>query len=303
MTYRMMPLLMFCFLAGPVLAQENIIGSGVTGGARAPVIYTGPGDVVSGANGWYGLRAYSQAVAVSGHKLINISRASDSHTCDIIVATSGGLGNTANCSTGGDNGQSAGSFCNATTCVAVTLYDQIGTKDVTQATNASRPTLNLNCTNSLPCLQATATQNLTSTGSNIASQPLTMSMVGERTGAFTTLSTIFGGSGANCELGGQNAANTWILFCGTTVGVGSIADSVWHSLNVTANGASTVFNADGNETTISAGANPINNNIFVTNNMVGNVSEAGYWSGGWTTLQRNAMCHNQRLYWGTTGAC
>lgn len=73
--------------------------------------YTGPGDVVAGATAWYGLRAYSAAVAATGtQKAVKIRRASDDHLCDVLIATSGLLGNTANCGTGGDNGQSVAAF-------------------------------------------------------------------------------------------------------------------------------------------------------------------------------------------------
>ena len=54
--------------------------------------YVGPGDIVSGATAWYGLRAYSAAIAATGtQKAINIRRASDNTTKDILIRKSGNL--------------------------------------------------------------------------------------------------------------------------------------------------------------------------------------------------------------------
>ena len=69
--------------------------------------YQGPGNVQSGALVWVGTRAYSGASAAGHGKIANVVRASDSHSCDFLAATNGSVGNTANCSSGGDNGQSA----------------------------------------------------------------------------------------------------------------------------------------------------------------------------------------------------
>jgi hypothetical protein len=71
--------------------------------------------------------ACSAAIATGGTTAaVNIQRASDSHRCDIIATTGVLTGNTANCGTGGDNGQSVGAFCAATTCADYEWYDQSG---------------------------------------------------------------------------------------------------------------------------------------------------------------------------------
>lgn len=53
--------------------------------------YTGPGNLVSGATVWYGLRAYSAAKASAHAKSINVRRASDNATSDITVLSNGNL--------------------------------------------------------------------------------------------------------------------------------------------------------------------------------------------------------------------
>lgn len=59
-----------------------------TGGSS----YVGPGDIVASATAWYGLRAYSAAVAATGtQKAVNVRRASDNATQDILILTSGAL--------------------------------------------------------------------------------------------------------------------------------------------------------------------------------------------------------------------
>lgn len=59
-------------------------------------LYAGPGDIVSGATAWYGLRGYSASYASPGTgNAINLRRASDNATCNFVVASSGNLGGTA----------------------------------------------------------------------------------------------------------------------------------------------------------------------------------------------------------------
>lgn len=70
------------------------------------VTFSSLGDIQSGWTSFYSCgQAYSLAYATSNGKMCNLVRASDSHTCDILAASGGGPGLTANCSTGGDNGQ------------------------------------------------------------------------------------------------------------------------------------------------------------------------------------------------------
>lgn len=70
------------------------------------VTFTSLGDIQSGWTSFYSCgQAYSSAYATSNGKMCSLVRASDSHTCDILAASGGGPGLTANCSTGGDNGQ------------------------------------------------------------------------------------------------------------------------------------------------------------------------------------------------------
>ena len=87
-----------------------------------PGTYSGPGDVQSGAIVWVGTRAYNSAYAAVNGPLVNAVRSSDSHSCDFLAAANGGVGNTANCSTPGDNGQTASAWSTrATVTGSITL--------------------------------------------------------------------------------------------------------------------------------------------------------------------------------------
>lgn len=292
-------------------AQLGTTGAGkVIPGGAAPT-FTGAGDVVSGASSWYGLRAYNAAYATANGKLINVVRASDSQACDILAATTGGLGVTASC-TGGANGTAAATFCNATTCAIATAYDQSGANlctsapcNATQATAAARPTLVFNCIGSLPCMQANSanSQALATSGSSAVSQPFTVAGAGNRTGNTTAFSG-FLDSGDGTFWG--SSANTFGGFFGTIV-TATAADNTNHALVFMVNGASSIISVDNTETSVSPGAGALSAgyNLFgqSTQFTTGNIYEAGVWPSGFTGTQRTNMCHNIFTYWGTVTSC
>ena len=53
--------------------------------------YTGPGDIKTGASYWYGLRGYNAAYATGSNNAINVRRASDNSTTNIVILSSGAL--------------------------------------------------------------------------------------------------------------------------------------------------------------------------------------------------------------------
>ncbi len=277
-------------------------------GTGYPSAYTGPGDVVAGAVSWYGVRAYTAAIAAAATQpLVNVSRASDSHTCDILVATDGFLGITASCSTGGENGTTAAAWCNATTCSISTLYDQAGVKNMTNATLATQPTLLFSCVNGRVCMAFTATQTIGNAAPTTTAQPITFSLAWDRTGNFTLSGSLFGGGGASPQILTPPAStNTWILNAGSNVSAVA-QDTLWHSGNAVINGASSNWYVDGADHLGNAGADTMNSarNSFIGNsvNYIGRVVEAGYWGIAFDATQLVNMCHNQRFYWNTTGGC
>jgi Alpha-L-arabinofuranosidase B, catalytic len=275
--------------------------------------FTGPGDIVASATAFWGLRAYNAAYATSNGKLVNVVRASDSHTCDLLAASTGGVGLTANCSSGADNGQSATAFCNSTTCSVTEAYDQTGSgNNVTQSTGADQPTITFNCINtSLPCMTFSGSSQFLQGSGITVNQPFTVSYVAERTGNFNNGGSTFGSHNGVVSLGFQNNANQVYMFAGAATIVGTAADSAAHIVQNVFNGASSIFNIDGTGTTVSPGTSgPSNANPLAvgsagngSNFLTGYLMEQGLWPVAFSSAQNTSMCHNQYGYWATSTSC
>lgn len=269
-----------------------------------PATYKGPGDIVSGASAWWGLRAYNAAYATGSNPAADICDVATGATCTTINILSNGNFDVATAQ--------ASSSC-ATSCNVSKLYDQTkgnacggSSCDLVQATNANRPVLVFNCIGSLPCLQATtAAQQLTSTNSiTPATGIVSLSTVANRA-VFTGTTNILvrENAGANNRIR-TAGSNLWQV--GSSLNVAA-NDAAWHTSNSVVNGASSVANVDGTEATgtvtgdTAAGAPRI---------LVGAASEtidqteAGFWDNAtFTGTQRTNLCHNQFTYWGTSTSC
>src|SRR5689334_16928212 len=111
------------FVGQPAWAQSTLTGVDVSTPSAAT--YTGPGDIVASAKAWFGLRAYSAAVAAAGtQKVVNLRNTGTSETCDVLIATNGGLATTVSNCSGSSSGTALSTFCG--TCAATKLYDQSG---------------------------------------------------------------------------------------------------------------------------------------------------------------------------------
>jgi hypothetical protein len=282
------------------------------------VSYTGSGDVVSGWLMWGGLRAFTAAIATAGtQSLINVIASGTTPanvTCNILVASNGGLGQTASCSTGSFNGQAAAAFCatGSGSCLVDEVFDQSGNGLNFINSGTSEPSLVFSCIGSLPCMTFNGTsQHLNnSTAFTSQAQPYNITMVAERTGADTAFGSVFGFSGGT-ESGFSDVANSALAFAGTVVSV-TAADSVFHAMNFTYNGASSAVNIDGTDTPSlnpgaaatgttaeQIGSDGVNGNPFT-----GDAMEVGILpSAALTSTQRGNICHNQHLYWGTATSC
>jgi hypothetical protein len=260
--------------------------------------YSGPGDVVSGAIGWWGLRCYNASKA-SLASAATIRRASDNATqtigltaaCNLDVAT-------------------ATTFCNATTCWLATLYDQAGTNNMTQAVAASQPQLIFNCIGTLPCMKFVPSQVMATVSAITQAQPFTVPVVGMRNGNFTALGDYVGASSANIQMGPFNTANNAFLYAGSAPSFAA-TDSAWHAFSFIFNTTSSIIGVDGTYSgSLSPGSNTYASyNVDLGgsgNALTGEITEAGLWSGAFTTgasSQATNMCHNQYLYWGTSTSC
>lgn len=313
---RLYGLLIAALLCWPAQAQQNAVGSGVYGDVKvaAACTYTGSGDIVT-FTAWYGIRAYNCAIAKAAtQKIVNARNTATSETCDIIVNTSGGLGNTANCS-GASNGTAAATFCagGGGSCAVTKIYDQTNGNacggascDTLQGTAALQSTLLFSCIGSLPCVKSiniaaiyTGANNLTpATGTE------SFSVVADRMAGTQGPSIQSANGGGNNTLRyGNTLVNQWTLRGGATNLNFTATDNQWHASNAVEAGASSVVNVDGTETTGTAtgnttagapsgfGGNTASTTAATETGFIDNVSLS---SGN-----RTSLCKNQQAYYGS----
>ncbi len=255
--------------------------------------YVGPGDIVSGAFAWWGLRAYSNAAI--GQPIANIIRASDSLSM-VVNSTI----------TGGFDVAAATTFCASTTCKVSQLYDQTGNgHHLVQATGGNQPALNLACIGSgtlQPCLHFSVTPYMTVSATIV--QPFTFSVVAERTSNLLTQSNIFVDAGNGIYF--NNAANQIQSFFNTGFvnTAASVADSTFHGIQFVGNAASSSFVIDGVTTTGNWGSNGYTTTIALGASSAGggplggDISEAGIWLSSLSGANLTALNSNQHVFWG-----
>lgn len=279
----------------------------------APPSYAGPGDVTTFTS-WWGLRAYTAAIAAAGTQhLVTILRASDSHSCDILVATNGGFGNTASCGTGGDNGQSASSFCNATTCTVTKVFDQVGSTPLDANGGTAFPALTFNCINTtLPCISANGGvgQELRSTATftNNASKKISTSWVhnsNSGSGGSVVIAVTSGNNFADADFSATSV--TWFGGVGGTFTSPSQSDSAFHANNLATDATTnpSTWNVDGTEASDTTISNSSNTAVILAFRNQGSgvmqQVEAGFADNTvWTLSIRSKLCDNQGTYWGTS---
>lgn len=273
--------------------------------------YTGPGDYAS-FTFWYGLRAYSAAVAATGtQKSINIKRDSDSSTTDVLILTDGTL-----------DVASASTFCAATTCRVEKIYDQVAGNacggascDVIVGGHVTHPTLVFNCNGSLPCVERYGTgaaqnsqfasaNNFTPAGNDRSFSAVAEQVTGDASINSARIITL--NTDSYIDLA---SATTWSM----STCVAATTVNVWHASNgARATATTAVHNLDGVETNCSALA--VNNTAgpptiilagaFSNTGRANRFAEAGMQDNAlWSGAVRTNLCHNQRLYWSTGGSC
>lgn len=275
--------------------------------APSGAAYSGPGDVQgTGWVWWFGLRAFSAATA--GTKAANICNSGDA-TCNDVNTLANGNFDVATATGAPLNCGGAGG-----TCTVKILYDKSGGTNCTtacnftQATPASRPILVFNCINTtLPCIRwSSATTAMTTPAmTGTFTQPFSASFVYKNTAA---------GFSDYVSLGGQVAINLAVSTNTLTVYAGSFpttasTDGVFHSVQATWNNSSptNTVSVDGTLSNASPGAaNATTPVVFFGSVGSGDTSdtgEFGFNSNSFVGAPATALCHNQRLYWGTGGSC
>lgn len=234
---------------------------------------------------------YSERLLLTSYKVNkskNIVRASDSATLD--VGFRGRLPDTA----------TELGFCSGTTCKLVTLYDQCGTNNLTQAVDANRyaraagPGARFNSWSGTTGTQTHVGVSNITPATGVAS----LSIVANRV-AGTGACYFFGENGgtANRLQGANGAANSISI---VPAGFSAPAtDNTWHSVQGVLNGASSVISVDGTETTGTAAggttaAAPL---IIGAASTTCNGVEAVVWDNLVSTAaQRISLTNNQRAF-------
>lgn len=282
----------------------------------AGVAYTGPGDIVSGAKAWWGLRAYNATYATAlGASFDWFCSNAGSHSGTVHVTSAGGLNAT--------EIASIASTCAAAQVQLNKLYDQSGSLacggaacDVSDI-NAGDNSYIVSCLGSLPCTSGLNTGSGFRQATSVAiSQPFTVSGVYARTAAFTSYQVAFDSANDNAFVGNLNSANK-----ARAAGNGAeidptMSDSVVHAVQALFNGTGTssVVNVDGTETTGSTGTSSLSGGFCVGrqgnastacggNALQGQLFEIGIWPSAFSSGNRTSVCHNQFIYWGTATSC
>jgi hypothetical protein len=324
MTRRLLALALSAALASlapPASASSIFTPETVFPTPTTPVQF--PGDIAN-FTAWYGVRAYSSAVAATGtQKALDLRRVSDNATCTALIATDGTLdltvGTPCNSST-----QTVTAWIGASTARVSKFYDQTNGNacggascDVVQATAANQPLLLLTgCGGSgtLPCIQIGPSQ-----GGGILSSPntftpnasanISISNVGSRSQGVAQLYFIRVTDGTPRASVLAHAAGNWDCMGDANSGG---TDATWHvgNCSITSGTSNTLFNIDGSETTgTSSPSSAAGHIVLLWTISTGGANalqlgETGFQDNiFWSLGTRTALCHNQRLYWGTGGSC
>ena len=285
--------------------------------------YTGPGNInTTNAIAWWGLRAYTSALANAGATttpVMDVRGVTTTTSCtiyllgngtgglDFTTAGAGGIGN--QCLLG------ATTFCTSTnaSCTVSKLYDQTvgslctGSCNLLQATSTLQPTLTFNCIGSLPCLTFTATSFFMETNGYLGTayaQPFSVSAIIERTSNFTTYSEAMTNAD-HPAIGWANVASqAWLNGGAAAITVSTIADSAFHVMNGLYNGTGTssILYIDGTSHTGSTGTGPMQAAQFCiggncSGGFIGNWTEGGWWHGD-ESANFATINSNQHTYWG-----
>lgn len=257
-----------------------------------PEQYVGPGDVVSGALGWWGLRAYSEATKETA--AVRIRRASDNAEQDFETLSDGTL-----------DRASIQTFLASTTGVFVTFYDQSGAlRNLTQATAANQAAVNLSGIGSLITadFNSSSPHRYNATSALSQAQPLTYSIAAKSTNTGAQM-TLFGDAGVGCLFGYRSGAdNTAFLYSGSTV-TATCSDGNFHSIQAVFNGASSDLNVDGTTNAVNPGTTSVSGALGLghtgnSQHFNGQWTEAGIWAGAFTGTQSTNLDANQSAFWG-----
>lgn len=304
------------------VTATNAVGTGAASAASNSVTPSAgscspvacPGDAVSGSITFLSLRCYQYAY--SGNVADVWDGATGSTTETLITCSNGNLVTS--------SPTSLATTC-AVSCKIKTWYDQSGNNacgsapcNLTQATNANRPTLTLNCTNStIPCalfVRSSGTY-LLATGTITQAYPFSLSFVfnaaqqgGAGGGGWIWDDQVHMGSFVN-----SIGANELVLYQGNSNN-STASNSVTHAIQVVfqSGGTTSTIDIDGTTTTPGAAGT---NGAMSGNTMIagavsssaqfldGKVMEINLYGSALSSGNQATLCHSQFTYFGTGVSC
>jgi hypothetical protein len=258
----------------------------------SPVSYVGPGDIVGGALGWWGGRAYSAASI--GMNAIRIARSSDSAEQDFVTLASGAL-DTASIAT----------FIGAGSGRVTKLYDQTGNGRHLAESEIDGPLYiasgdwgkpQFNFVGSVPnTLWYTTTITL--------SQPFTGVVFARHTTSGGQQSLLMAGS--TVQIGYTLSLANQVFAYASDIGSATASDNAFHAIQVVFNDDSSVIQVDTTSTNVDAGPSGMFSGGFYigrTNSGAqgfdGSMSEAGMWNIAFDSTQRTNMQANIAGFYG-----
>lgn len=305
-----------------VWAQPTFAGSGdgmalmgvSQSGAGVTSSYVGPGDQTT-FTAWYSCgQAYNGAYAAGGGLACNLRNTISNEQCDFAFVAAGTLGVAQSC-TASSNGVSATTFCTGG-CEATEMYDETGGgRHLVQATTAAQPPIVFGVLGigNLPTLVwANATVTMSSSGNfTPATGVASFVAVADRsagTGQVRMISENGTLAVNNNQFASANgSANAWSILGPSSSFNATAADAAAHVGVGVLNGASSVINIDGTETTGTATGNTVADPVFFRGGGASTtmeVAEMGFTDNvAFSPTVRTNLCHNMRARYGTSGSC
>lgn len=279
--------------------------------APAPASYTGPGNVVSGAAAFWGLRGYTAAFSGAVANICDVA------TGAICADATWAAGVLTLPTIGGSPCANSGNVCQV-----ATLYDQSGALacagpaacTITQATASKRPTLVVpGASNGCPAdtmhcmtfVRANSQCLPTAAAAYTQAHPVSAIFTGIRTGNTTSIQGAIGFSSTNYT-GWSNSANKLRVFSGAVLDA-TYNDSVWHAAQITWSNTVGSLSADGSTTAGATGTTAPSSNAIgfgsatastCINGVEGKLVEAGIWPIAFSAQNISDLNTNAHSYWG-----
>jgi hypothetical protein len=282
----------------PSFGQTNIVGGGLWGDAKVSGGgggYVGPGDIVSGASAWWGLRAYSNAT--KGGNAVDVFGNTTSTTFTFVTKSDGTL----ELSAGGAAAFIAGN--SGVLNMRITqLYDQTGNGHPMTATGVPRPVFLTSGLCSFAVAQFNNSAHIMTAVGFAVSQPLSIAAVAKETSSAGIAALL--SDSTNLEFSFNTTPALRVKTSGNLPS-GTTPINTFYSLQGVFNGASSVVTVNGTDTTGTIGGNGISGaHVLQMGNddfgeaLPGAIVEQGVWPIAFSSGQRTSMSSNQRAFWG-----